>query len=88
MADSEAKRPGARRSGIMPFRLTAARQLMRISLLCLAAVVVPLIVLAYLLGLPLRRSNYLGLTWSMDEHALDDIRDLADQLAAGSVKDV
>ncbi|MCY4072591.1 MAG: hypothetical protein OXG60_14955 [Chloroflexi bacterium] len=82
----------------MPFRLTASRQLRRISTLCLAAIVVLLIVLAYLFTPPvadvklprtdLRLAVWMGVTWSMDEHAPDDIRDLADELLARNVKDV
>ncbi|MCY4018315.1 MAG: hypothetical protein OXG39_02805 [Chloroflexi bacterium] len=82
----------------MPFRLTASRQLIRISSLCLAAIVAPLIVLAYLFTPPvaevklprtdLRLGVWIGVTWSMDEHAPDDIRDLANELLARNVKDV
>lgn len=96
-ADSGAKRPGARDPEIMPFRWTASRQLKRISLLCLAAIVVPLIVLAYLFTPPvtdaklprtdLRLAVWLGVTWSMDDHEPGEIRDLANELLARNVDD-
>lgn len=82
----------------MRLRLKASRQLIRISLLFLVAFVAPLIVLAYLLTPPiadvklprtgLRLAVWMGVTWSMEEHAPDDIRDLADGLLAKNVKDV
>ncbi len=81
----------------MPFRLTTSRQLKRISTLCLAAIVVALIVLAYLFTSPvadvklprtdLRLAVWMGVTWSMDEHAPEDIRDLADELLARKLDD-
>ena len=81
----------------MRYRWTASRQLKRISLLCLAAIVVSLIVLAYLFLPPvaevrlsrtnLRLAVWMGVTWSMDDHAPGEIRDLANELLARNVDD-
>ena len=67
----------------------------RITLLCLAAIVVPLVVLAYLFTPPvtdvelprtdLRLTVWMGVTWSMDDHKPGEIRDLANELLARNV---
>ncbi len=81
----------------MRFRWTASRQWQRISLLCLAAIVLPLIVLAYLFTPPvldvrlprtdLRLAVWMGVTWSMDDHAPGEIRNLTNELLARNVDD-